>query len=92
MAETDNWETEKFNEIFDDELRVLQRRKVYDTTCSIEDLQGILNSLYILEGNGDKSRVQEISLSASIAAYEQFINSWKNEIETADKIYGKEGL
>ncbi len=81
MAETNDWELEKFNEIFDDEIRVLTRRKLHDKSCSISDLQGTLNALYILEGNNleGRSRVQEISLSASIAAYEKFIEEWKNE-------------
>ncbi len=79
MPETNNWETEKFNEVFEDELRVLERRKIYDKNCTLEDIQGTLDSLYILEGNGDKSIVQEISLSASIAAYEQFIYNWQKE-------------
>lgn len=77
----DNWELDKFNEVFDDEIRVLQRRKESVSDCTISDLEGTLKSLYILEGNNleGRSRVQEISLSASIAAYEKFIEDWKNE-------------
>ncbi len=81
MTEQNDWETEKFNEVFDDEIRVLNRRKVHDKSCSIDDLAGTLQALYILEGNNmaGRSRVQEIALSASIAAYEKFIEEWKNE-------------
>lgn len=81
MTEKNDWETEKFNEVFDDEIRVLSRRKANDKTCSIDDLSGILQALYVLEGNNmdGRSRVQEIALSASIAAYETFIEEWKNE-------------
>lgn len=81
MTEKKDWETEKFNEVFDDEIRVLNRRKAHDKACSIDDLAGTLQALYILEGNNieGRSRVQEIALSASIAAYEKFIEEWKNE-------------
>ena len=68
-------------ELFDDEIRVLTRRRENSKDCSIEDLQGTLDALYILEGNniGGRSKVHEIALSASIAAYEKFIEDWKNE-------------
>ncbi|MEL3913414.1 hypothetical protein [Treponema pedis] len=81
MTETTDWELEKFNEVFDDEIRVLTRRRLHDKNCSISDLEGTLEALYILEGNNidGRGRAQEISLSASIAAYEKFIEDWKNE-------------
>ncbi len=81
MAETMDWEDEKFKEVFDDEIRVLNRRILNDKNCTLEDIQGTLDSLYILEGNNmsGRSKVNEISLSASIAAYEQFIDDWKNK-------------
>ena len=81
MSEITDWETQKFNELFDDEIRVLTRRRANSNDCSIEDLQGTLDALYILEGNNiaGRSKVHEIALSASIAAYEKFIEDWKNE-------------
>lgn len=81
MGKTIDWETEKFNEAFDDEMRLLTRRRLNDKDCTIDDLEGILNALYVLDGNNidGRSRVQEISLSASIMAYETFIERWKNE-------------
>ncbi len=80
MSESVDWEAEKFKEVFDDELRVLNRRVQHDKNCTLWDIQGTLDSLYILEGNNHsgRSKVNEISLSASIAAYEQFIEDWKN--------------
>lgn len=81
VSEITNWETQKFNELFDDEIRVLTRRRANSNDCSIEDLQGTLDALYVLEGNNiaGRSKVHEIALSASIAAYEKFIEDWKNE-------------
>lgn len=87
MAETKSWEDDKFNEVFEDEIRLLERRFENDSSCTIEDLQGILNSLYIIEGNNiqGRSRVNEISLSASIAAYESFIEEKIMEKKAAEK-------
>lgn len=81
MTASMDWELEKFNEVFDDEIRVLKRRRASSSDCTIEDLEGTLEALYILEGNNmaGRSRVQEIALSAYIAAYEKFIEDWKNE-------------
>ncbi len=80
MSESVDWEAEKFKEVFEDELRVLNRRIQHNRNCTLQDIQGTLDSLYILEGNNlsGRSKVHEISLSASIAAYEQFIEDWKN--------------
>ncbi|AIN92812.1 hypothetical protein [Treponema putidum] len=84
MPETTDWETKKFDELFDDEIRVLTRRREHDKDCSIDDLQGTLEALYVLEGNNidGRSKVHEIALSASISAYEKFIEDWKNEKTT----------
>jgi hypothetical protein len=83
MAETKDWEEEKFSELFDDEIRVLQRRRLHDSDCTVADLEGTLNALYVLEGNNleGRSRVHEIAISASIAAYEKFIDEWKKELK-----------
>ncbi len=82
VCESTDWEDKKYKESFDDEIRLLTRRRAADPDCTIEDLEGILNSLYILDGNNGEGRsnVQQISLSASIAAYESFIHEWKKEI------------
>ena len=82
MPETIDWEDRKYQEAFDDETRLLTRRKASDASCTIDDIQGILDALYILDGNNATGRsvVQQITLSATIAAYEAFIHQWKKEI------------
>ncbi|MGP1415824.1 MAG: hypothetical protein ACTTJ6_07895 [Treponema sp.] len=77
MSETDSWEQDKFNEVFEDELRLLNRRFESSCFCSIEELEGILHSLYIMEGQSNEGKVREISLSATIAAYEAFVHEKK---------------
>ena len=79
MSESIDWEEKKYLEVFDDETRLLIRRRAADTSCTIDDIQGILDSLYVLDGNNATGRscVQQIELSATIAAYEAFIHQWK---------------
>ena len=82
MSESTDWEEKKYREVFDDETRLLVRRRAADTSCTIDDIQGILDSLYILDGNNATGRscVQQIALSATIAAYEAFIHQWQKEL------------
>jgi hypothetical protein len=48
----------------------------------VEDLEGTLKHLYIMEGSDGEGRgcVQDIVMSARIAAYEAFISGWKAEL------------
>ncbi len=82
MSESIDWEDKKYQEVFDDETRLLVRRRAADESCSIDDIQGILDSLYVLDGNNveGRSSVQQIVLSATIAAYEAFIHQWQKEL------------
>lgn len=75
MGEVDSWEDEKFREVFEDELRGLNRRLSHDPSCSIEELEGILESLYALADRNRAGKVQEIVFQATIAAYETFIHA-----------------
>lgn len=82
MSESIDWEEKKYQEVFDDETRLLVRRRAADSSCSIDDIQGILDSLYVLDGNNAAGRscVQQIELAATIAAYEAFIYQWQKEL------------
>ncbi|MEL3907270.1 MAG: hypothetical protein P1P65_09660 [Treponema sp.] len=81
MSESVDWEEIKYQKIFDDETRLLARRRAFDPSCTVDDIRGILNSLYILDGNNatGRSTVHQIELSAAIAAYEAFIHQWEKE-------------
>ncbi|MCL2441109.1 MAG: hypothetical protein FWD14_05165 [Treponema sp.] len=81
MAESDEWREIKYKEVFDQEIRGLNRRRQSDTGCKTEDLEGILSNLYILEGADHDGRgtLQDTILSATIAAYEHFIHQWRLE-------------
>jgi hypothetical protein len=74
------WRDLKYQEVFDQELRGLERRKAIDKMCTPEDLEGILATLYMTDGSDWLGRgdLQDIVLAATIAAYEHFIAEWKN--------------
>ena len=75
------WRDVKYGEIFDQELRGLSRRRKSDPRCTVEDIEGVLQNLYIMEGADwyGRGEVQDITMAATIAAYEHFIAEWKAE-------------
>jgi hypothetical protein len=74
-----DWRELKYEETLQDELRGLTRRREADPGCTVEDLEGILRHLYHMDGADwlGRGEVQDIILSATIAAYELFISEWK---------------
>jgi hypothetical protein len=75
------WRDVKYGEIFEQEIRGLERRRQSDPRCTAEDLEGVLRHLYIMDGADWYGRgdVQDITMAATIAAYEHFIARWKAE-------------
>ena len=80
MSESDNWRDAKYSETFESEVRGLERRRASDPLCTIEDIEGTLSNLYIMDGADVDGRgcVQDVVIAATIAAYEHFIDSWRN--------------
>ena len=81
MGASEEWRDETYTQTFEQEIRGLQRRRKADPDCKIEDLEGILKALYIMDGAdwGGRGDVQDTIMAATIAAYEQFIAGWKAE-------------
>lgn len=75
------WRDVKYREVFEEELRGLRRRRESDPRCTVEDIEGVLRHLYIMDGADWYGRgdVQDITMTATIAAYECFIARWKAE-------------
>ena len=75
------WKKVKYEEIFEEESRGLLRRREADPLCKVEDIEGVLQHLYIMDGADWYGRgdVQDITMAATIAAYEHFIAQWKAE-------------
>jgi len=77
MESSTDWRDIKYNETFEQELRGLERRRASDPALKLEDIEGILKNMYIMNGaNPDSMGVQDITVSATIAAYEHFIAEW----------------
>ena len=81
MSSSTEWKDVKYEEIFEQELRGLQRRREADPLCRAEDIERVLRNLYIMDGADWYGRgdVQDIIMAATIAAYEHFIAEWKAE-------------
>jgi hypothetical protein len=71
----------KYDEVFDEEMYGLERRRLHDKNLTVESLEGTLQALYNVEGNNweGRSSIQDQVISAQIAAYETFIANWKKE-------------
>jgi hypothetical protein len=81
MSSSVAWRDVKYTEIFEQELRGLERRRKSDPLCQVEDIERVLQNLYIMDGADWYGRgdVQDITMAATIAAYEHFIAQWKLE-------------
>ena len=81
MSKTTEWKDVKYQDVFEKELRGLQRRRNSDPDCKVEDIEAVLQNLYIMDGADWQGRgdVQDIFMAATIAAYEHFIAEWKAE-------------
>jgi hypothetical protein len=75
MAQSTAWRDEKYDEVFREELRGLERRFASDKSVTVADIESQLKHLYIREGNDQEGRgaVGDITIAATIAAYERFI-------------------
>ncbi|MDR3161171.1 MAG: hypothetical protein LBU28_06110 [Spirochaetaceae bacterium] len=80
MGSSVDWRDIKYQEIFEQEIRALQRRRASDPGCTAETLEGVLQHLYIMDGAdwGGRGEVQDITLAATIAAYEAVIARWRS--------------
>jgi hypothetical protein len=81
MGVSEDWRDIKYSETFEEEIRGLKRRRESDPDCRVEDLEGILKALYIMDGadQGGRGDVQDTVMAATIAAYEHFISLWKSD-------------
>ena len=90
MSTSVDWKALKYQEIFEQELRGLKRRREADPVCTPMDIEGVLQHLYIMDGADISGRghVQDITMAATIAAYEYFIAQWKAERSQKDGMAG----
>ena len=81
MAGSVDWREKRYDELLEDCLRGIRRRREQDPSLSVEDLEGILAGFYIMDGAdwGGRGEVQDLSLQTTIAAYERAIAEWRAE-------------
>lgn len=74
-----DWQEKKYAEFYAEEYDFLKRR-LAQGVVDVNDLEGVLQSLYIFDDNNldGRSVVMQLSLSASIAAYEAVIAELKS--------------
>jgi len=74
-----DWRETSYKESYEKELLGLRRRLAEDPSCTVQDLEGTLKSLYIMDGADwlGRGEVQSINLSAAIAAHEILIEEMK---------------
>jgi hypothetical protein len=79
-----DWQQEKFDEIFDNVYATTKYRRHIDPGFSIKDLERLLAALYVNDGNdqGGRGKVGDIISAATIAAHEQVLAEWKNDLES----------
>ena len=79
MSSSVEWKNVKYEEVFEQELRGLERRREADISCTVADIERVLENLYIMDGADWYGRgdVQDTIMAATIAAYEKFIADWK---------------
>jgi hypothetical protein len=77
--EAEDWRDALYAKTFSQEVLGLERRRAADPGCAVADLEGILRGLYAADGADwlGRGEVQDISMAATIAAYEQVIAEWK---------------
>jgi hypothetical protein len=74
----DSWKENLYNEVFNSRLEYLKKRRERDSSFSITDMEKILSAEYKKQDLAwaGKSPIQEITDSATIAAYEHFLAQW----------------
>ncbi|MDR2397317.1 MAG: hypothetical protein LBD74_00995 [Spirochaetaceae bacterium] len=79
MGESVDWQERTYHETFEAEVRGLERRRAADPDCTVTTLEGVLQHLYHMDGAdwGGRGDVQDITLAATIAAYEYTLAQWQ---------------
>ena len=78
-----DWEEQKFNEIFDNVYATTKYRRFLDPGFGVKELKRLLADLYVNDGNdqGGRGKVGDITSAATIAAHEQVLAEWENDMK-----------
>jgi hypothetical protein len=74
-----DWDDNLYNEIFNSMLHYLEKRRLKDPDFSREVLRELIETEYVKQDNAwaGKSPVEDIKDAATIAAFEHFLEEWK---------------
>lgn len=75
------WQDALYEKVFNEEWTGLARRMETDPSCTASDLRAMLRHFYEMDGSDwlGRGEVQSLNLSATIAAYESFIDGIENK-------------
>lgn len=76
---------QKYQEAFEDEYRMIGKRRERDPSLTVEYFERYLRSLYELQDHdldGRGALVDQV-IAAQIAAHEAYIANWKKELSQA---------
>ncbi|HOV37213.1 MAG TPA: hypothetical protein PLG79_00690 [Spirochaetales bacterium] len=76
-------EEKKYEEVYETVYATTRYRILKDPTFTIEDLERLLVTLYINDGNdqGGRGPVGDLISAATIAAHQQVLLEWKRELK-----------
>ncbi|WZL73115.1 hypothetical protein QBE52_19055 [Clostridiaceae bacterium 35-E11] len=79
----DALQEEKYNETFRKVYNTLKYHKEKDEKYTIHQLEALLDSLYVNEGNDwiGRGEIKNAIQAATIAASETLLTEWKNELQ-----------
>jgi len=74
------WKEKAYDDAYSETLASLERKRAEDPGFSADDARGVLKHLYIQDGNDwvGRGELQDISIRATIDAYERFIAEWES--------------
>ena len=74
-----NWQQRRYEEVFEEACARLALRRQADPAFTLQELEGLLTTAYVAEGNDwiGRGTVHEITQSATIAAYEHTLAEWR---------------
>jgi hypothetical protein len=78
MNPAPDWREKKYTTTFEEELSALERRLA--DGCTVSELEEVLRCQYVLDGSDwlGRGEVQDITMAATIAAYECCIAQHSN--------------
>jgi len=75
------WEEDRYNSVFESTCNTLERRLQHEQDFTVEQVESMLQALYIREGNDWTGRgiTADITLSATIAAHQHVLVQMKKD-------------